>query len=255
MTAAVAILRGLSLCLRDGEVRSLATRPILWGVLVYALAIVGAYFSHGWFVGLIASGDPSGILGTIWYWTAWVLASVLLAVVMGIVAVVAVIAVSGPYQSAIARQVLIRRGIVVPEEAGGVTGVVREVGRTVGVEAGKLVRLLPVIVALPLLGFVPFLTPVVLVAGSWMLAFQFVDVVLDLFKVPVRERFAIARRRWLTVTLFGAGTATLFMVPFAGIVLAPAAAAGAATLFAEGPLRDVLPPTKEPPAGVEPATY
>ena len=87
-----------------------------------------------------------------------------------------------------------------------------------------------------IIGFIPFLTPFAICLGAWLLAYQFVDVVLDVMKQGVRHRLKFSLKHWILLLQFGLIVTLLCLVPFVAILIPPVAVAGASTLLARAQL-------------------
>lgn len=108
------------------------------------------------------------------------------------------------------------------------------VPRTVGRELRKLAYFLPRAIPLLLLTFIPLINlvaiPLWLLFGVWMLAIQYVDYPADNNKLSWPDMLAWLReKRWQSLG-FGGTVYLALLVPFANILVMPAAVAGA-TLF------------------------
>lgn len=119
----------------------------------------------------------------------------------------------------------------IPEDTPGLKGIAHEAGRTITVESLKLLWLIPLFIILFILGLVPLLTPFAVLLASWLLAFQFVDITLDIFRLKSSERLRFCIKYALPITLYGLSLTVLWAIPFVGWVLPPAACAGAAWLL------------------------
>lgn len=235
LNSLLAIIQGFKLCFTRKEIRRLAFWPWLVGFVCYGSAVVGAFYTHGPILAWVV-GTPEGFWMTIVYYLAWVLVAMLLLVASMLVTIVFVMIFTSVFQNAIATRVLRDAGIAVPEETTGVSGVAKETARTLVVESAKLLWLLPLGALVFLVGFIPILAPVALFAAAWLLAYQFVDVVLDVLKVGAWKRLLFAVRHGLTMVLFGLTLSLCWAVPFLGFLLPPIAVAGAAWLLEKNKL-------------------
>ena len=109
------------------------------------------------------------------------------------------------------------------------------VPRTLAREGRKLAyhvpRLLGVFV-LTLIPFVNVIAPFLWVAfGAWMLAVQFVDYAAENRGLDFRETVALLRANRAAALGFGAPLALLLAIPFAALVVIPAAVCGGAVLW------------------------
>lgn len=227
----LATLRGVVMILADREIRSLAMWPLLISAVSYVLAVWAAIKSHSYFLGWLV-GTPVGFWMNAWFYIAWVLVALALLMLTMVVSFVVISVISGPFQSQISATLLRRAGYTVSEE-GGIKGIAKEATRSIRTEVLKFLWFLPFALVCTVAGFIPILLPVALILGSWLLAYRFIDVPLDVLRVSVRERFNFAVRHTPTLLGFGASLTALWAIPFAGILLAPGAAAGATWLMIE----------------------
>ncbi len=227
-----ALAQGLKLSLFDSAVRRLAIWPWLVGFVSYFGSMYAAYRLHHAILTYFVAA-PEGVWGTAKYGLVWLLVTAVLLLVSFFLSISLVMAFTSVFQSAIAQAALVSSGAAAkfPE-----TTILGEAARTVAVELKKLLWLVPIGIVLFVAGFIPILTPFVLILGAWLLAYRFVDVVLDVFHVSSSRRFAFARRNFFPLTAFGLTLVAAWAVPFLGIFLAPAATAGAAWLLAEDKL-------------------
>ncbi len=230
-----AIYKGLQICFSKPKVRRLAMIPWLLGAVCYFASIYGAYYAHPILLDW-AVGSPDGIWKTILFWLAFVFFGLVLLVATLLVTMTLVIVFTSVFQTGIVQQVLLDLGRPLPEEEAGVKGIVKETGRTVVVEMAKLIWLLPLMIIVLIVGFIPLLTPFALILGAWLLAYQFVDIVLDVYRVTSRERFRFAKKHAVSLIAFGLSLSACWAIPFFGILLPPAAVAGAAWLLSESGL-------------------
>lgn len=230
-----AILKGLDLCLRKPSVRRLAVVPWILGAFCYIASVIGAYHAHPLLLEW-AVGDPEGFWRHILYWFAYLSFAVLLLLVTLILTMTLVMLCTSVFQTAIVQRVLEELREPFPEEQAGMRGLVKETGRTIVVEAAKLLWLLPLMLIVLIIGFIPLLTPFALLLGAWLLAYQFIDIVLDVYRVPARARFRFARQHSFLLVSFGLSLSICWAVPFLGILLPPAAVAGASWLLAQSSL-------------------
>ncbi len=154
-----------------------------------------------------------------------------------VITVGAVLVFASAFQTAIAAKVLKLLGREVPNEL----GIVAEAGRSIKVEAIKLLWIGPLIAAAFLIGLIPWLLPFAAIAGSWLLGYQFVDISLDLYRLTNRQRIGFGRRHGWTIAAFGFGIGLIAAIPFAGFILPPIGAAAAAWLLHSTKLLDELP--------------
>ncbi len=231
MRPVLALLQGLKLCFFTDRVRRHALWPWGIGFVAYCLSLVGAYYSHATVLDWIEP-NVSGWMLTLLHPLAWLLAALMLLAVSIIVSVVLVSVLAGVFQSEIAKEVLAIHGIALGTQE---HSLYQEARRTVFVELRKLLVLVPLMAMAFTLSWIPFLAPVAVVIAAWLLAFQFVDLTLDLFHLPIRRRIRFAYDFKLSFTCFGLILVVCWAVPFLGLLLSPIAAAGAAWMLSEDP--------------------
>ena len=224
-----ALVQGVRLCVGDPAVRRSALRPWLIGIVCALAAIAGVFYGHGYVVGRIVS-PPSSILTGALYVAVWLVAALSLTALAIGASLMIVMALSGIYQTQIAEHVLRRFGAV--QESAPGSGI-RQAMRTISIELTKLLWMVPVFVALFLLGLIPLLWPIVLPLTAWFIAYQAIDFALDVLGMGVLERLGYAVRHSGSVVLYGLGLVVVGLIPFAIIVLPPIAVAGGAYLVAE----------------------
>lgn len=106
--------------------------------------------------------------------------------------------------------------------------------RTLSRELRKLGYMLPRVIALFILSFIPVVNliaaPLWLLFGVWMMAIQYIDYPADNHKMSWQDMLAWLRaKRWASLSFGGCVYAAL-LIPFVNIFMMPAAVAGA-TLF------------------------
>jgi len=248
--ALTAIVHGFQLCFFEREIRKLAMWPWLIGAVSYVIALVAAYYLHSpivsWFV-----DNPEGYWQHTLYYLAWGGVSLFLLIAALILSLVAVMVLAGVFQTSIAIKVLQKSNVQIPKEQTGVSGTIKEVGRTVTVESAKLLWIIPLTVLVVIIGIIPFIAPIALVIGAWLLAYQFLDVVLDVFRISARRRLRFAMQNWATVTLYGLSIALICSVPFVALLIPPVAVAGCAWLlgtteWGKGQLQAIEASTRSP---------
>lgn len=225
--ALLAPLNGLKLCLKNKELRKLAFWPFLISILIYFSTMTLAYFL---FEPLLEYFKLSGTSS----WTAFInklifLGTAALLLVSSLFfSVISLFLSTSLYQSSIAKTALEILGEKLPDEE----NLAKETARTVITEIIKILWIAPLLLILFIAGFIPLLTPICLAAASWLLAYQFVDVALDIKRLGAGRRLAFSLRHASKLILFGGVLTICWSVPFLGIFLLPSAAAGASCLVA-----------------------
>lgn len=161
--------------------------------------------------------------------------------------------IAAPFNGALSTAVeRIKTGQALADEGFGV--LVRDIGRTIVLEAVKMLLYLCVMVPLFILqcgvpGFGSILVSVVgFVFTAWYWGLDYTDWPAERRGWTVGHRFSNARARFWTWFGFGAGVWLFLFVPFVNLLFMPAAVAGGTLLFLdqEGAAPD---PTPTPSAG------
>lgn len=220
--ALLALPTGFKLCLTNPKVRKLAIRPWIAGVFSYFASLGIAYYLHPIVLATLLA-PPSSWWTKIVYYVTWLIVAVMLFLASSLLSILFVLITTAIFQTEIALAVLSDKYQVL-----GDGSIIGETKRTLFVESTKLLWLVPLFIIIFLLGLIPPLTPFSIAANCWLIAYQFVDVVLDLFKKGSFERLKFARKNWLFLIVIGASMSILWAIPFVGILIPPAAIAGTA---------------------------
>lgn len=117
-------------------------------------------------------------------------------------------------------------------------GMLKDIPRMLKREWQKMMYSLPRLIALFLLGFVPFLGQTIVpvlafVFGAWMVAIQYCDYPFDNHKISFpRMRNALLQNKWMNYT-FGALVSICTMLPFINFVVMPVAVCGATSMWVD----------------------
>ena len=217
------------LCVSESKIRRLALVPWMIGFVSYFIFGVAAVYLHPRALELLGpsghwsgSGVVQALLG--------IVIGALLFVIVAVLSLMTVIIVGAFFQSAIAAAVLELKGVALPSP---IDGTMQEIVRSIVVESGKLLWLIPLGIIAFVCGLIPILAPVAFIFGSWLIAFQFFDAVFEALQMGVWDRLRTSCRNGITLVLFGALLLLLCVIPFALALLAPVAVAGAALLVAD----------------------
>ncbi len=240
----LAVFHGFRLCFFDPHIRRLAIWPWIIGGCGYIVAFIISYNIHSSLVGYFVN-DGSGILHNLWLGLVWLGVTLFLFIASMLLSVLIVLVFGGIFQSSIALRVASSSGLPLPGEADGMRGTIDEAFRSIRTESVKLLWLLPLSCVALIVGFIPFLAPAALVVGAWLLAYQFVDIVLDIFKLSAKKRLRFAMEHWIPVVTFGLVLSLICFIPFVGLLIPPVAVAGAAwwmleTEWGKLKMRDIL---------------
>lgn len=220
--AALALLQGFRLCLFNPVIRKLSLIPWLIGLFIYAIGASVAWYWHSDIVSHYAA-SPDSLWSHITYIATWLGVALLLVVLVSVVSIVIILIATATVQAEIVQATLTAtQNSYSNTEAGAI----KEVTRTVLAESFKLLWLVPASILIALVGLVPILTPFAIVVGAWLLAYQFVDIVLDTLKYGGIQRLGFSLRHAIPISIFGLTLLALWAVPLVGWLLPPVAVAG-----------------------------
>lgn len=226
--AATALFKGLSICMRDATIRKLAVTPWLIGAFCYLASLVAAYYAHQPLLQKLVA-EPTSWWEHIVYAGAWSIVSFGLLICTLIISIALTLVLAGPFHSLIAEKVLLAQSKLIDPKSLE-SSIVSEATRTVLTETAKLLWMTPIFIFVLLIGLVPILTPIALLLGAWLLAFQFIDIPLDVLKRPARKRIGFCLSHFVTCVIFGLTLTMFWAIPFLGIFLSPAATVGASLI-------------------------
>ena len=111
------------------------------------------------------------------------------------------------------------------------------VPRTVAREFQKLGYQIPLLLIVLVLTFIPVVgmlsSPLWLLLGAWMMAIQYLDIPFDNHAKPFSEVKQACRDNRLTSLGFGGATTALSLIPFANLIVMPAAVCGATAYWVD----------------------
>ena len=177
------------------------------------------------------SEKSNSLLSTFIYYSARIGISLLLLVASSILSFIIVLVTTAIFQTEIALEVLKDKYKNLNDG-----NLVSETARTIMTESAKVFWILPVFIFVFILGLIPVLTPFAILFNSWLVAYQFCDITLDLFKTKSRQRFRFARKNFVFLSIIGASYLAFWAIPFLGIFLTPIAVAGTAWALKESDL-------------------
>ena len=223
--AALALPWGIKSCLFNPELRRLAFFPWVLGLFAYFLTLIACYFIHPHLVAVYGVWSP-GFISSLVYAFVWLGAGLLLLGAAVATSTVLVLIFSASVQSNIARITFGLVGVPTAETSASIVS-------SIGTEAIKLVFLTPFLLISLLLGLMPLLIPLAVVLTAWLLAYQFVDIALELKNFSLKQRISFCIQHAPTIATYGLSLVIFWSVPFLGIFLAPAAVSGATWLINE----------------------
>lgn len=220
------LLLGYRLLLRPG-VRRYVVLPLLGNILLYSLAFWASFSGLDW---ALDRWLPEAL-----DWLRWLLFPLigLLLLVLGFFSFTLLAnLLLAPFNGMLAAKVERLLTGRAPEGTG--LGAWAEAWRTIRQELRRLAYILMLLLAVFLVGLVPFVgvvaAPLGLLLGAWLLAMEFAGNPLGNwgFDLDQQRRF-LRRHRW-TFLGFGFATMGLALVPVANFALVPAAVSGATAL-------------------------
>lgn len=234
-----AIPRAFFIILDSKEILRLALWPWLIGLVSYVATALGAIYLYTPILYEIMH-TPQSWWQSVLYFVVQIALALFLFISSVIISITFVLILTSVFQTAISEKILDKLGAEVPEQESGVKALAKESLRTILVESFKLIWLVPIMVLLFIIGFIPLLTPFAIVAASWLLAFQFIDVVLDIYRISAFKRFSFCIKHFPIVVSFGFSLTALWAIPLVGILIPPVAVAAASlVLFEQGLLETV----------------
>lgn len=225
-----AIFHGFSLCFFNQNIRRLAVWPWLIGAFSAVFCFWGAFRLHPFLVAKVIT-TPEGWWEQFLYVLIYLGIGLILVCGVAISSLLLVTVFAGFFQSLIAHAVFRDSPFAIPVEGSGVSNTAREIGRTVSVEIVKLLWILPLMVVLFFIGIIPIFAPIAFILTAWLLAYQFIDVALDLHKLRVGTRLRFALKHWIPFSLFGMCFLALFFIPIVNLLIPPIAVASATWLL------------------------
>jgi len=235
--AIIAIPKGFKLCVFDKKVRKYAIKPWIFGLLAYILTLTIAYYLYPVLVASLTKKSNS-FFSTFIYYISHFGVSVLLLVASSILSFVIVLVTTAIFQTEIAIEVLKDKYKNLDDG-----NIVSETTRTIITELAKIFWILPIFLFVFILGLIPVLTPFAILFNSWLVAYQFCDITLDLFKTKSKQRFKFARKNFIFLSTIGASYLAFWAIPFVGIFLTPIAVAGTAWALKESDLLEEFKPS------------
>jgi len=230
INALLALPKGFKLCVLDKKVRKYAFKPWAFGLIAYLITLSTAYYLHPILLNRLSENSGS-FLSSVIYYFSWIAISALLIVASSVISFLFVLITTAFFQTEIAVEVIKDKYSGLQSES-----IISETTRTILTEAAKIVWILPIFIIVFILGLIPFLTPFAIIFNSWLIAYQFCDVTLDLFKTKSKQRFKFARQNFIFLSIIGLSYLALWTIPFLGIFLTPIAIAGTAWALKESNL-------------------
>lgn len=235
LTGANYLLRGLGLITRRG-VRPYVVIPVLLNIVLFSALI---WFGTGWFEGLMNQFLPPEWEFARWLlWPIFALATLLIGFyTFTLFANIIASPFNGMLAEAVERE-LTGQPI---DGVGGLKGIAKDVALSVQSEFRKLAYILPRMLAVLVLFFIPgvqVVAPFVWFAlSAWMLAISYADFPMANHGLGFRDQRERLGRRRFAAFGFGAASTVLVTIPFINFIAIPAAVAGATAMWVEQ-LRD-----------------
>lgn len=232
--ATTAPLRALALLVKNPSLWPFAIVPCVVAFLLLIALAVGAYYSHGWMVSVIADA-PVGDAWGLWYKTAWFLMALALALGVPVLSALLAPAVCEPFLGAFARRV---RAIVTGQMPTPPSGLYADYIAPVvhlGLRLGFLAAVHLALMALwliPGLGHALYAVLAFLVTCA-VLGLTYMDYALDTapYLLPPKQRRRFFYTHWTGGLMLGVVAAGVALVPCLTFLMLPVLVAAAVLLY------------------------
>ncbi len=223
----IALPVGLKICLLN--LKKYCVIPWLIGVFAYfvSLSILYSYYDELSYYLKIENYKYLSILSN---YFAWFVVNIFILFCSSLISILTVLILNAVNSSNIAYEVLKLENAKLPTMP---DSYLRETARVVTVEVKKLVLLLPLFIFSFVLTISGVFTILGFILSSFLLMFQFIDITLDLYQIPVRRRVSIIFANIFSMLIFGMTLNLVFIIPLLGIFIAPIAVASAAWLISD----------------------
>ncbi len=222
---------------RQPGIRQYVLIPMVINILVLGVVMAYGYSEYDRLMAFFTGWVPD--------WLAWMagvltfLAAILIfAVGIYLFTIVANI-IASPFNAILSEKV---EDQLVPGDSRPTPGVLLIIGRSVARELSKILYLIPRLLLLLIISFIPVVNSVApfawLLFGGWMMAIQYVDYAADNNQVSfkaLRQRLATCR---VQAVLFGLLAYFVLAIPVLNLLLMPVAVAGG-TVFWVGHLKNL----------------
>lgn len=225
---------GLKLCL--GEFKKYCLIPWITGAVVYSLCLFFSYEKYSVIVEHLTP-NTTGVLGWLLEKAAWIITAFIIFFFSTIISMTVVLITTCIYKGNIILGVLKIEKALIPIEN---TSIASETIRVIVVELKKLFFLFPLYFLSFIFGLSGIFAIPAFLLSSFLLTFQFVDEVLDLYQVKALDRISFVVRNFFQLIGLGITLLLVFLIPFAGIFITPIAVAGTSWLLSEGQLQSQI---------------
>ena len=229
LRATVAPIYGIWICLTNRKLRKLCVKPWIIGVCCQIVTIPGAFYLYRFLLNLMSLPTET-TLQIAWFGFVSIFLFLGSMCCSLFIAIALTMILAGIYQTKIAEIALIQFGA--PIKANQEAPSLRLTLRYAWEELARLLWLVPFSLFMLLFAFVPILAPVLILLSSWLIAFQFADIVLDACKYTSKQRLSWATSKFLPMSLFGLSATVLIAIPILGFFVAPFVTAGMAYFVA-----------------------
>jgi len=131
--------------------------------------------------------------------------------------------VAAPFNALLSEKVEKVLGLPQSETEGGFNGFMKSIPRSIGREIRKFISNLKWLFLLFISLFIPGVNILSLVVGSWLMAIQYLDYPADNHEKSYDEFLDILKTRRLGSLGFGLSIMLISMIPFANLIVVPAA--------------------------------
>lgn len=223
--------RGFELAFQKG-VRRYVLIPLSINIVLFSIAIHAIFHYTGIWVADLIEWLPGWL-----QWLEiilWPLIVIAVLLVFGLLFTSVANIIASPFNSLLAEKVEYRLTGIKPLD-GGVSGMIKDIPRTIGREFQKILYFIPRAIGYGLLLlFVPVIGQLLwFLFGGWMMTIQYADYAFDNHKVPFdRMRYQLRQNRGLSLS-FGVIVALLASVPIVNLVMIPVAVCGATAMYVD----------------------
>lgn len=232
--ATTAPFRALALLLKNPKLWPYAVVPTLIAFVLLIGLAVGAYYGHGWMVSLIADA-PTGEEWGVWYYAAWWLMAIALALGVPVLSALLAPAVCEPFLGAFARRV---RAVVTGEQPSPPSGLYADFIAPVVHLGLRLGFLAAVHIVLLVLWLIPGAGQVIYAVLGFLvtcavLGLTYLDYALDTapYLLPPKQRRKFFYSHWTGGLMLGVVAAGVALVPCLTFVMLPVLVAAAVLLY------------------------
>ncbi len=222
------LIDGLKLLTKPG-IRGYVIIPLLVNILICAGLFIWGFSYIESYQLQIESWLPDWLdfLG----WALWPIYIVIALLLMayGFTTITNIIA--APFNALLSEKVEQTLGLPSNEAASGVKGFIASIPRAIKREIYKFIKNLKWMLLLLILLLIPGVNLISLLIGSWLMAIQYLDYPADNHQMSYSDFLNSIRKKRLSALLFGLSVMLVSMIPFANLLVVPAAICSGTALW------------------------